>query len=611
MSGLRSKPVVIGTGLFVIAAAMVATRLSITTPKTVLARAVVETVLPSQTQQAIIRSVKTGPLRSRVTGDVRFVVLVPGLRLQPDMIMAEIDRTAAAEQFQNALNSLAYERLQRDHQGLEAPGTSKRSSSQEILVELGKALKQQEEVRGRLSAMVSDVQNSVASLDATLVQFTNDSRQRQSALELAIERADTLVRQRRDALTMTIQGNQSTLGTTLNNLAALLGQETYRVSTSDVVELRKRYEITSRAVSQALAVINALGNDPTPEKIDQASIIMGNALAGLADILERASRVIGQTPNDPSMRDQYMRDDQLGFLVTDQARVGTASTTLELSQSQYLQAQGQMSAALKDQEGYKRQSSERVRDLTAERKTLLDNFRETLQKSLGDYDQQFIHELRLRDALADSVAQERLRSHSLTRDSSSNEQSILNAGDRAQQLEQEYRQHLLRADDSSVVDTVAVGRGQHIDIGEALATVRSSNFVDFQLSVGSNLWPVGQRLEASSPAFGNGIHLAVTVQALNLDQHTMTIMLEDQTYRGMFTDGVVVQVRPMNTVLSPSVFIPEQALRGTEAQRWISIIDSSGKVISQNVRTGIKRGNAVEITEGLRGGESILYTIQE
>jgi len=169
----------------------------------------------------------------------------------------------------------------------------------------------------------------------------------------------------------------------------------------------------------------------------------------------------------------------------------------------------------------------------------------------------------------------------------------------------------IRAPFSGVIGIRQVSVGDYVKEGQDLATLEdiSSLKVDFRLpEVLLTDLRRGQPVEVASDAIANRTYTA-TLDAIDplVDQNGRAVILRARLKNadGQLRPGMFVRTRLILAERPQALTVPEEALMPSGADQFVyKVVD--GKATRVKVKTGLRRGAQVEVTEGLQAGEVVV-----
>ncbi|MCM8594561.1 efflux RND transporter periplasmic adaptor subunit [Accumulibacter sp.] len=200
----------------------------------------------------------------------------------------------------------------------------------------------------------------------------------------------------------------------------------------------------------------------------------------------------------------------------------------------------------------------------------------------------------------------------ISRQALDNAQAALKVQDAALSLAQaKFDKTRLRAPFAGIVGLRQVSVGDYVKEGQELVNIEDIGTlkIDFRLpeSYLPQLRP-GQRLEVSSDALPGQVFTAVLeainplVEAGGRAISLRAVLPNDQE---LLRPGMFVRVRLLFGQREKALLIPEEAVVPDSAAPYVyRVVDGFAR--RTTVRTGLRRGGAVEVTEGLSTGDEIV-----
>jgi membrane fusion protein (multidrug efflux system) len=162
-----------------------------------------------------------------------------------------------------------------------------------------------------------------------------------------------------------------------------------------------------------------------------------------------------------------------------------------------------------------------------------------------------------------------------------------------------------------VIGIRQVSIGDYVKEGQDLVTLEdiASLKVDFRLpEVMLTDLRRGQAVEVASDAYPNRTFTA-TLDAIDplVDQNGRAVILRARLKNtdGQLRPGMFVRTRLILDERANALTVPEEALMPSGTEQFVyKVVD--GKATRVKVKTGLRRGSQVEVTEGLRAGDVIV-----
>jgi membrane fusion protein (multidrug efflux system) len=169
----------------------------------------------------------------------------------------------------------------------------------------------------------------------------------------------------------------------------------------------------------------------------------------------------------------------------------------------------------------------------------------------------------------------------------------------------------IRAPFGGVIGIRQVSVGDYVKEGQDLVTLEdiSSLKVDFRLpEVMLTELKRGQAVEVASDAIANRTYTA-TLDAIDplVDQNGRAVILRARLKNtdGQLRPGMFVRTRLILAERAGALTVPEEALMPAGTEQFVyKVVD--GKAARVKVRTGLRRGSQVEVTEGLQAGDVVV-----
>lgn len=169
----------------------------------------------------------------------------------------------------------------------------------------------------------------------------------------------------------------------------------------------------------------------------------------------------------------------------------------------------------------------------------------------------------------------------------------------------------IRAPFAGVIGIRQVSIGDYVKEGQDLVTLEdiSSLKVDFRLpEVMLADLKRGQAVEVASDALPNRTFTA-TLDAIDplVDQNGRAVILRARlkNTEGRLRPGMFVRTRLILEERANALTVPEEALMPSGAEQYVyQVVD--GKATRVKIKTGLRRGSQVEVTEGLQAGDLVV-----
>jgi membrane fusion protein, multidrug efflux system len=169
----------------------------------------------------------------------------------------------------------------------------------------------------------------------------------------------------------------------------------------------------------------------------------------------------------------------------------------------------------------------------------------------------------------------------------------------------------IRAPFGGVIGIRQVSVGDYVKEGQDLVTLEdiSSLKVDFRLpEVMLMDLKRGQAVEVASDAMANRTYTA-TLDAIDplVDQNGRAVILRARLKNtdGQLRPGMFVRTRLILAERANALTVPEEALMPSGADQFVyRVVD--GKAMRVKIKTGLRRGSQVEVTEGLQAGDVVV-----
>jgi membrane fusion protein, multidrug efflux system len=169
----------------------------------------------------------------------------------------------------------------------------------------------------------------------------------------------------------------------------------------------------------------------------------------------------------------------------------------------------------------------------------------------------------------------------------------------------------IRAPFAGVIGIRQVSIGDYVKEGQDLVTLEdiSSLKVDFRLpEVMLADLKRGQAVEVASDALPNRTFTA-TLDAIDplVDQNGRAVVLRARlkNTEGRLRPGMFVRTRLILEERANALTVPEEALMPSGAEQYVyQVVD--GKATRVKIKTGLRRGSQVEVTEGLQAGDLVV-----
>jgi membrane fusion protein (multidrug efflux system) len=164
----------------------------------------------------------------------------------------------------------------------------------------------------------------------------------------------------------------------------------------------------------------------------------------------------------------------------------------------------------------------------------------------------------------------------------------------------------IRAPFGGVIGIRQVSVGDYVKEGQDLVSLEdiAALKVDFRLpEVMLTDLKRGQTVEVASDAMPNRTY-AATLEAIDplVDQNGRAVTCgAAEEHRGQLRPGMFVRTRLILEERANALTVPEEALMPSGADQYVyKVVD--GKVTRVQVKTGLRRGSQVEVTQGLQAG---------
>ncbi|MGZ4814731.1 MAG: efflux RND transporter periplasmic adaptor subunit [Terriglobales bacterium] len=103
--------------------------------------------------------------------------------------------------------------------------------------------------------------------------------------------------------------------------------------------------------------------------------------------------------------------------------------------------------------------------------------------------------------------------------------------------------------------------------------------------------------------------VSIVSPALDAGSTTVQVWVEAENKAGALRPGATVQVKIVARTIENAIAIPEQALLKTpEGGTSVMVVDDQSKAHQREVETGIRSDGMVQITKGLKPGETVITT---
>jgi len=141
-----------------------------------------------------------------------------------------------------------------------------------------------------------------------------------------------------------------------------------------------------------------------------------------------------------------------------------------------------------------------------------------------------------------------------------------------------------------------------MDTSALLAKVHLSQTVAQRLSMGDEAKVLVPGVD--DPASGNVVLIS---PALDPGSTTVEVWLRIENKEGRFKAGTPVQVSIAGRTIPKAVKVPlSSILTAEDGSKSVMVVNSGNVAHKVNVQTGIREGDAVQITEGLNGKETVI-----
>jgi membrane fusion protein (multidrug efflux system) len=169
----------------------------------------------------------------------------------------------------------------------------------------------------------------------------------------------------------------------------------------------------------------------------------------------------------------------------------------------------------------------------------------------------------------------------------------------------------IRAPFDGVIGIRQVSVGDYVKEGQDLVSLEdiAALKVDFRLpEVMLTDLKRGQTVEVASDAMPNRTY-AATLEAIDplVDQNGRAVILRARlkNTEGQLRPGMFVRTRLILEERANALTVPEEALMPSGADQYVyKVVD--GKVTRVQVKTGLRRGSQVEVTQGLQAGDVVV-----
>jgi HlyD family secretion protein len=175
---------------------------------------------------------------------------------------------------------------------------------------------------------------------------------------------------------------------------------------------------------------------------------------------------------------------------------------------------------------------------------------------------------------------------------------------------------VLKADIAGEVTSIAVQADDNVHVGDTLAEIMDLQSMKITFQVDEyDMSAVTLGKTAQITLDGNGDAFEGPVTAINkratqsgdLNYYTATVDLTGQTIPANMLPGMQVTVKLINQSVTGAVLLKMDAVSFT-AQNKPYVLISDGKAQKKvDIEVGMNDGNYVEITQGLRAGDTVLY----
>ena len=169
----------------------------------------------------------------------------------------------------------------------------------------------------------------------------------------------------------------------------------------------------------------------------------------------------------------------------------------------------------------------------------------------------------------------------------------------------------IRAPFGGVIGIRQVSVGDYVKEGQDLVSLEdiAALKVDFRLpEVMLTDLKRGQTVEVASDAMPNRTY-AATLEAIDplVDQNGRAVILRARlkNTEGQLRPGMFVRTRLILEERANALTVPEEALMPSGAEQYVyKVVD--GKATRVQVKTGLRRGSQVEVTQGLQAGDVVV-----
>ncbi|MBB70842.1 MAG: hypothetical protein CMF50_00400 [Legionellales bacterium] len=179
----------------------------------------------------------------------------------------------------------------------------------------------------------------------------------------------------------------------------------------------------------------------------------------------------------------------------------------------------------------------------------------------------------------------------------------------------QLEQHNITADFSGMVGLRQVNLGAHVSAGEAIVSLQELDPIRVQFTVPEtflNELALGQVVEISPSSEPNKTYKGIVYafdSAINPKTRSLSVRAkvpnpQHKLLPGLFVDLTLYAGTPHDVVVVPQTAIDYS----TQGNSVYKVID--GKAQKANVKTGLRRGNLIEVTDGLKAGDLVVIAGQ-
>lgn len=111
------------------------------------------------------------------------------------------------------------------------------------------------------------------------------------------------------------------------------------------------------------------------------------------------------------------------------------------------------------------------------------------------------------------------------------------------------------------------------------------------------------------PALGSEVfkgEVSRTAWSLNAETRTLKVEIDIPNTHGKLRPGMYVYVDLLVAEKADALVLPKGAILSSESGTFCLLVDAQSKVVRRPIKTGLKAGQEVEVTDGLTGDEDVI-----